>query len=244
MARKYGAPRKSLILLDLDEDEGGEQEDVADYPVYLFVTREGYFKKITPQSYRMSSDHKLKEGDEIVQDLETTNAAELLVFTNRCQVYKTRACDFEETKASVLGDYLPATLGMDEGETVVYVAVLKEYKGFLLFLMENGRLAKVNAAAYETKTRRKKLISAYCGKFSLVEILYCQEDHDLVLSTKNRRMTVINTAMLETKSTKDTQGVCVLSVKKNDRMEKMRLAQPARRASPATAPKPCPPPAF
>lgn len=155
VARKYGTPRKSLILLDLPEEEEEEQEELSDYPVLLFVTKEGYFKKITPQSYRMSNEHKLKEGDQISQSIESANSAELLVFTNHSQVYKTRASEFEETKASLLGDYLPAKLSMDEGETVVYVAVLKEYKGFMLFLFENGKVAKVDAGSYETKTRRK-----------------------------------------------------------------------------------------
>lgn len=226
VARKYGAPRKSLLLLDLPEEEEEGQEELSDYPVLLFVTKEGYFKKITPQSYRMSNEHKLKEGDQISQSIESANSAELLVFTNHSQVYKTRASEFEETKASLLGDYLPARLSMDEGETVVYVAVLKEYKGFMLFLFENGKVAKVDAGAYETKTRRKKLLGAYCAKFPLVQALYCQEDHDLILQTANNRMTVVNTNLLEVKSTKDSQGVSVLAVKKNDRAVGMRLAQP------------------
>lgn len=226
VARKYGAPRKSLLLLDLPEEEEEGQEELSDYPVLLFVTKEGYFKKITPQSYRMSNEHKLKEGDQISQSIESANSAELLVFTNHSQVYKTRASEFEETKASLLGDYLPAKLSMDEGETVVYVAVLKEYKGFMLFLFENGKVAKVDAGAYETKTRRKKLLGAYCAKFPLVQALYCQEDHDLILQTANNRMTVVNTNLLEVKSTKDSQGVSVLAVKKNDRAVGMRLAQP------------------
>ena len=226
VARKYGTPRKSLILLDLPEEEEEEQEELSDYPVLLFVTKEGYFKKITPQSYRMSNEHKLKEGDQISQSIESANSAELLVFTNHSQVYKTRASEFEETKASLLGDYLPAKLSMDEGETVVYVAVLKEYKGFMLFLFENGKVAKVDAGSYETKTRRKKLLGAYCAKFPLVQALYCREDHDLILQTANNRMTVVNTNLLEAKSTKDSQGVSVLAVKKNDRASGMRLAQP------------------
>ena len=222
IARKYGKPRRSLLLTDYDDGEESETEEAPDTPVHIFTTREGYFKKITPQSYRMSSEHKLKEGDAINGAYETGNSAEILVFSDRCQLYKTRAADFEETRASSLGDFLPAKLGMDEGESVAYVAVCKQYTGFMLFLFANGKLAKVDMASYETKTRRKKLLAAYSDKAALVAALYCPADCDLLLSTAAGRITVVNTAMLDAKSTRDTQGVNALLPKKNDTLAGMR----------------------
>ena len=226
VARKYGKPRRSEIIENDAADETEAGEAVPDYPVHLFVTRAGYFKKITPASWRMSSEHKLKEGDEIVLSAESTNTAELLVFSDRCQLYKTRAADFEETKASAMGDYLPAKLEMDEGEGVAYTAVLREYTGFMLFLFENGKAAKIDAAAYETKTRRRKLLAAYSDKSPLAAALYCPAECAVLFRTANGRATLVQTDRLETKSTKNAQGVQILTLKKNDRAVSMQCVDP------------------
>lgn len=153
---KYSQPRRSELVYAADIVVEEEEEDTPDYPVHLFLTRDGYFKKITPLSLRMSGEQKLKDGDEITQTMESTNNRELLFFTNRCQVYKAKIADFDDTKASVLGDFIPAKLGMEEGENVIYMAVTKDYSGFMLFFFENGKVAKVELSAYETKTNRKK----------------------------------------------------------------------------------------
>ena len=155
VVKKYGQPRKSLFIYPDELEEPEEEDDTPDYPVNLFITREGYFKKITPQSLRMSGAQKMKEGDEILLHLETTNKAELLLFTDRCQVYKGKAADFSDTKASVLGDYLPTKYGFDEGEKFVSAAVTLDYAGELLFIFENGKAARVPVSAYQTKTNRK-----------------------------------------------------------------------------------------
>ena len=168
--------RDRLYANELPQTE--EEEETPDYPVNLFCTREGYFKKITPLSLRMSGEHKLKEGDEIVQQIEGTNAMELLFFTDRCQVYKAKASDFADTKASVMGDYIPAKLAMDEGENVLYMAAVKEYSGYMLFFFENGKAAKVDMGAYETKTNRKKLVGAYSDKSPAAAMYYIPEDRE------------------------------------------------------------------
>ena len=226
IARKYGKPRRSE-LIEPDGDSGeGAAEETEDYPVHLFVSRAGYFKKITPASWRMSSEHKLKEGDEIVLEDESVNSAELLVFSDRCQLYKTRAADFEETKASAMGDYLPARLEMDEGEGVAYTAVLRSYTGFMLFLFENGKAAKIDVSAYETKTRRRKLIAAYSDKSPLAAAMYCPEECSVLFRTENGRATLVQTERLETKTTKNAQGVQILTLKKNDRAASLLRVSP------------------
>ncbi len=214
VAKKYGAPRKSLIVFADDEPEEPEEEDIPDYPVHLFFTREGYFKKVTPQSLRMSGEHKLKEGDEVVMQGESTNSAELLFFTNRCQVYKARACDFEDTKVSVLGDYIPAKLGMDEGESVVLMVVTKDFSGYMLFFYENGKLSKVPLASYQTKTRRKKLINAYSAKAPACAILFTPQDREYMLTSTAGRVLLVHSGAVAEKSTKDNQGVSVMILKK------------------------------
>ncbi len=214
VAKKYGAPRKSLIVFADDEPEEPEEEDIPDYPVHLFFTREGYFKKVTPQSLRMSGEHKLKEGDEVVMQGESTNSAELLFFTNRCQVYKARACDFEDTKVSVLGDYIPAKLGMDEGESAVLMVVTKDYSGYMLFFYENGKLSKVPLASYQTKTRRKKLINAYSAKSPACAILFTPQDREYMVTSTAGRVLLVHSGAVAEKSTKDNQGVSVMILKK------------------------------
>ena len=182
VAKKYGQPRRSEIVYAAGEEEEESLEEIPDYPVNLFFTREGYFKKITPQSWRMSSEHKLKEGDAVIETFETTNRAHLLFFSDRGQVYKAQASDFEDTKASVLGDYIPAKLGFDEGESAVYLAVTADYGGYVVFGFENGKVAKVDLASYQTKTRRRKLTGAYSTKSPLAGIWAAPGDGILLLT--------------------------------------------------------------
>ncbi len=215
VAEKYGKPRKTEILYQAEEIAAEEEvEEVPDYPVTLFVSKEGYLKKITAQSLRMSGEQKFKEGDSLAFSTETTNRAELLVFTNQHQCYKTRLSDFDDSKASLLGDYLPQKLGMDPGEAVVQVLLPGDYKGFVLFLFENGKAAKVPLSAYETKTNRRKLTGAYCDKSLLVKTLGFQADAQLALYTTDGRAAVISTAQLLPKATRNTQGVSVVTLKK------------------------------
>lgn len=222
VVKKYDKPRRSEILYadGLEDDE--PIEEIPDYPVHLFFTKDGYFKKITPQSLRMSGEQKLKDGDSVVQTLEATNNTDLLFFTDRCQVYKAKAADFDDTKASVLGDFVPTHLHMDPGESAIYMAVTTDYKGYMLFFFENGKLAKVDLSAYETKTNRKKLIKAYCEKFPLAAIRQITEDCELVVQSTAGRILLLNTGAVSPKTTKDTQGVAVMTLKKGHRLSSVR----------------------
>ena len=218
IAEKYGQPRKSIIIYDDVARYEEETVEIPDYPVNLFFTKEGYFKKITPQSLRMSGEQKLKDGDEIIQELEFTNNCDLLFFTDRCQVYKAKADDFAQTKASVLGDYVAAKLGFDEGENAVKMVVTKDYKGMLLFAFENGKAAKVPLESYATKTNRKKLTGAYSDKSPLVGLLYMPEDEEVLFKASSGNMLLVHTGALALKTTRSTQGVAVLKPKKGHRL--------------------------
>ncbi len=218
IAEKYGQPRKSIIIYEDIASYTEEKDDVPDYPVNIFFTKEGYFKKITPQSLRMSSNHKLKDGDEIVQNCEFSNNGELLFFTDKCQVYKAKAADFTDTKASALGEYVPAKLGMDEGENAVYMVATKDYKGMLLFAFENGKLAKVPLEAYQTKTNRKKLTGAYSDKSPLAGMVFFTEDKEFLLKASSGRMLLIHSGAINLKTTRSTQGVAVMKLKKGHRL--------------------------
>lgn len=219
VAEKYDKPRRTeIIFADVEEDDE-EIEEIPDYPVTLFFTKEGYFKKITPQSLRMSGEQKLKEGDEIVQTVEASNNTDLLFFTDKCQVYKAKAADFSDTKASVLGEFVASALQMDKDEAAVYMAVTTDYKGYMLFFFENGKVAKVDMSAYETKTNRKKLIKAYCDKFPIVAIRHIKEDCEIVMKSSSGRILLLNTGAVSPKTTKDTQGVGVMTQRKNHRLE-------------------------
>lgn len=218
IAEKYGQPRKSIIIYEDIVSYTEEKDDVPDYPVNIFFTKEGYFKKITPQSLRMSSNHKLKDGDEIAQTCEFSNNGELLFFTDKCQVYKAKAADFADTKASTLGDYVPAKLGMDEGENAVYMVATKDYKGILLFAFENGKLAKVPLEAYQTKTNRKKLTGAYSDKSPLAGMVFFTEDKEFLLKASSGRMLLIHSGAINLKTTRSTQGVAVMKLKKGHRL--------------------------
>ena len=211
--KKYGQPRKTEILYGHEVEEYREEEQVEDYPVTLFLSREGYFKKITPQSLRMSGEQKYKEGDGPMQQIETTNAAELMFFTDRCQVYKTRVSEFADSKASLLGDYLPGKLGMDDGESVIYLLLPGDYSGQLLFFFENGKAARVELKAYATVSNRRRLTGAYSDKSPLVTILPLREDQELALLSSEPRALIFHTSQLAPKATRTTQGVAVMTLK-------------------------------
>ncbi len=233
VAKKYGQPRRSEILYQVESgEEEIEEETMADYPVHLFFTREGYFKKITPQSLRMSGEQKLKEGDEITQEAESQNSAWLLFFTNRCQVYKCRAGDFADTKASVLGEYLPTALGMEEGEIPLYMAVTADYRGHMLFVYANGKCARVPMESYATKQNRKKLLKAYSDKEELAALLYLPEPAEIAIRTTGGRLLLVGSAQISEKATRDTQGVAVLTLKRNQKIESVRLAEGLELADP------------
>ena len=223
--KKYAVPRRTEIVYSHEIEEEPEEDAPEDYPVHLFLSREGYFKKITSQSLRMSGDQKYKEGDGPSQYFEATNNTELMFFTDRQQVYKTRASEFGETKASLLGDYLPARLGMDAGENVIFLCLPGDYSGSLLFAFENGRVARVALSAYATTSNRRKLTGAYCEKFPLVQILPLAEDRELALLTNEPRALLVHTALLAPKTTRGTQGVQVMNIKPKYRLE--RLAEVA-----------------
>lgn len=218
IAEKYGQPRKSIIIYEDNAKYEEEVEEIPDYPVTFFFTKEGYFKKITPQSLRMSGAHKLKDGDEIVQEIELSNNCDLLFFTDKCQVYKAKASDFADTKASVLGDYVAAKLSMDEGENAVFMVATKDYKGILLFAFENGKSAKVPLDAYATKTNRKKLTGAYSDKSPLSGMLFLEDDREVLFKASSGRMLLVHTGALSLKTTRSTQGVAVMKLKKGHRL--------------------------
>lgn len=223
VAKKFGQPRRTQLIYATDiEDVKAEEETVEDYACTLFYTREGYFKKITPQSLRMSGEQKLKEGDEITQIVETSNAKELLFFGDQCNVYKSRVADFKDTKASVMGDYIPAKLGFDEGEGARYMAVVTEYTGYMLFFFENGKAAKVEMGAYATKTNRRKLISAYSDKSPLVAMAYIPEDTEFVLTATSGRRLLVHTGAITAKTTRNTIGVQVMTLKGKHRLQSVQ----------------------
>ena len=212
--RKYAEPRRTGIVYGHEVEEYTEEITVDDYAVSVFLSREGYFKKITPASLRMNAEQKYKEGDALAQSFETSNAAEVMFFTDRCQVYKSRLSDFDDTKASALGDYLPARLGMDEGESVVYMVLPGDYRGWMLFFFENGKAAKVELSAYRTTSNRRKLTGAYSDKSPLRTALCLREDCELAVYSAEPRVLVFSTALLGSKTTRATQGVAVLTLKK------------------------------
>ncbi len=216
--KKYGEDRKTEIVSDTSASDSDFEVEVDESPVTLFFTKDGYFKKITPQSLRMSGEQKLKEGDEITQQIESDNATELLFFSNKCQVYKSKTSEFEDSKASILGDFIPSKLEFEQGENAIYMADTKDYKGHMIFVFDNGRIAKVPLASYETKTNRKKLIKAYCDKYTIHTILHVKEETELLLKSTNGRMLIVNTASIPAKTTKDNGGIGVMTQKKGQRI--------------------------
>ena len=218
--KMYGKDRYSEILYETPKEfEEEVVDDTPEYPVVVFFTKEGYFKKITPQSLRMSGEQKLKEGDEIACQFESTNKTELMFFTDKCQVYKCFGFDFDDTKASVLGEYIPAKLGFDEGEKAIYMVVASAYNGFMLFTFENGKMAKVPLSSYATLTKRKKLLNAYSDKAKLIDIKVFSDECDIAIKTSAQRMLIINTAQIPSKATKNTAGVNCITLKKNIKVE-------------------------
>ena len=214
VADKFGQPRRTEILYDAQETAPEEEDDVPDYGVTVFVSKEGYLKKMTAQSLRMSGEQKFKEGDSLSFSQETTNRAEFLVFTDRYQCYKSSLSDFDDGKASQLGDYLPQKLGFEAGENLVALVFCGDYKGFILFFFENGKAAKVPLSAYETKTNRKKLTGAYSDKSPLIKAVALDADEQMVVYSTDGRAAIFSTAQLLPKTTRNTQGVAVMTLKK------------------------------
>ncbi|MBE6918334.1 MAG: topoisomerase IV [Ruminococcaceae bacterium] len=219
--KKYAQPRKTDIIYDHEVEEYDEEEVVEETPVHIFLSREGYFKKITPQSLRMSGEQKFKEGDSLRVTVETTTAAELMFFTDQCQVYKTRVGEFADSKASLLGDYLPAKLGMDPGENVIAMVLPGDYSGHLLFFFENGKAARVELKAYATTSNRRKLTGAYSDKSPLVALRVVQQEEELALYSTEPRALIFNTALLAPKATRATQGVAVMTLKPKYHLERV-----------------------
>ena len=223
---KFGKPRKTQIVYESAEIAPEEEEEqVPDYPVTVFVSQEGYLKKITPQSLRLAGEQKFKEGDKLSFSQETTNRSEILVFTDRYQCYKARLSDFDDGKASQLGDYLPQKLGFDPGENVVQVILTGDYSGFVLFFFENGKAAKVPLNAYETKTNRKKLTGAYSDKSPLRTVMAMKADAQVVVYSTDSRAMICSTAQLLPKTTRNTQGVAVMSLKKKATLSHVALLE-------------------
>lgn len=220
VARKYGQPRRTTLIYSHEVEAFDEEETVEDYPVSVFLSREGYFKKITPASLRMNSEQKFKDGDALRQSFETGNAAEIMFFTDKCQVYKCRVSDFDDAKASVLGDYLPTKLGMDPEENPVFACLPGDYSGTLLFFFENGKAARVNLAAYQTTSNRRKLTGAYSDKSPLALIRRLDAEEELAVYSSEPRALIFNTALLSPKTTRSTQGVAVMTMKPKYRLER------------------------
>ncbi len=221
--KKYAQPRKTTIIYSDQVEEWQEEEEVDTYPVHLFLSKEGYFKKITPQSLRMSGEQKFKEGDSLRETVETVSNAEVMFFTDRCQVYKTRCDQFSDSKASLLGDYLPAKLEMDPEENVIAMVLPGDYSGHLLFFFENGKVARVEMKAYATTSNRRKLTGAYSDKSPLVDIWVLREEQELVLYSTEPRALILHTSLLSPKATRSTQGVAVMTLKPKYHLERTAL---------------------
>ena len=219
--KKYAQPRKTEIIYDHEVEEPDEEEAEETYPVHLFLSREGYFKKITPQSLRMSGEQKFKEGDSLRMTVEASSNTELMFFTDKCQVYKTRASEFGDSKASLLGDYLPAKLGMDSGENVVAMVLPGDYSAHMLFFFENGKAARVEMKAYATTSNRRKLTGAYSDKSPLVALRVLPQDEELVLYSTEPRAMILHTALLAPKATRATQGVAVMTLKTKYKLDRV-----------------------
>ena len=220
--KKYAVPRHTEIVYDHQtQTEADPEDETPDYPVHLFLSREGYLKKITPQSLRMASDQKYKDGDGPFLQWEANNRDELLVFTDRQQCYKTRLSDFDDAKASVLGDYLPTKLAMDQEERPLWACIPGDYSGNLLFFFDNGKVARVELSAYQTQTRRKKLTGAYSDKAPLVTAFLVREDFEAAVYTTEGRCMVFHTSALNPKTTRTTQGVNIMTLKPKYRVEKV-----------------------
>ena len=223
--KKYVTPRKSTIVYADEIEEFDEEQQIEDYPVTLFLSKEGYFKKITAQSLRMSGEQKYKDGDRLNISFESTNRGELLFLTDRQQMYKARVSDFEDVKASVLGVYLPSRLQMDEGENIITMIDPGDYKAHLLFFFENGKAARVDLSAYETKTNRKKLVNAYSDKSPLCSVIKLTGETDLCCFSSDDRALVFNSSLLQPKTSRSAQGVAVMSLKARRTLDRAKLLE-------------------
>ena len=219
ISKKYAQERKTQIIKDFVDFKEVESSEIENYSVNFFLTKEGYFKKITPLSLRMSKDHKLKQSDDISQIILGNNTDELLFFSNKYQVYKTKAYDFEDIKASVMGDFLPVKLETESDESIIYMAAIEKYIGYMIFFFENGKVSKVNIKSYETKTNRKKLINAYSNKSKIIAMFYIKQDSYFMIKSKKSRYLILDTSLLSTKASKDTAGVNVFLLRKGDLIE-------------------------
>ncbi len=227
-ARKYGQPRKTMFCYISESDELPAEEETPDYPVHFFLSKEGYFKKITPLSLRMSGEQKLKEGDCIIQQSEGTNRTELLFFTNKAQVYKIRASAFDDGKASLLGEYIPVKLGFDEDEKIIGLIPTLDYAGKLLFIFENGKISKIPLSAYMTKTNRKKLTAAFSDKSPVMGMLYLSDETDIFLRSDGNKAVLINTELIAEKSTRSSQGIQVMTIRLKQQIISAEIPDPER----------------
>ena len=223
--KQYPSERKSELVYDVEDIAEDIEEHVEDYAVTLFLSEQGYFKKITPQSLRMNSAQSFKDGDRLCQSFESSNAQELIFFTNMHCAYKTRVNEFDDTKASALGEYVPAKLSMEQDEAVVAMAATSDYSGYMVFFFENGRAAKVPVSAYRTQTNRKRLVGAYCDKFPLVRAVFIKEDCEFLLTASNNKALIVNTALIPVKTTKSTQGVIVFTQKGKNTLTDVKSAE-------------------
>lgn len=227
IAKKYGKDRKTRLIHTDDIEVYSEEKTIEDYPLTIFVTKEGYLKKVSATSLKFTTtEHKLKEDDKIVQTIETTNKSEILFFTNKCEVYKMRTHEIADGKVSTMGEYMPGLLGLSGEEKILYTVVTTDYKGFMLFSFENGKIAKVSLESYATKTNRKKLIGAYSDKAAVSDIKFLAADREIVCYADNNKVLAVNTEKIALKSTKSTQGVQVLKLtKKGARMVRVSVAE-------------------
>ena len=221
--KKYKTPRRTAIIYEDQVEQYDEEDQIEDYPVHIFLTREGYFKKITPQSLRMSGEQKVKEGDAVAMTTECTNKSEIIFLTDKVQAYKCRLHEFDDGKASLLGDYLPQKLQMSDGERVIFCFLPGDYSGHLLYVYENGKVAKIPVKSFDTKSNRRRLTGAYCDKSPLVSVLHLPEEGEAVLYSTDSRALVVSTAAVAAKATRSSQGVVVMSLKKNKKVKKAVL---------------------
>jgi len=234
IAKKYGIPRKTDIIYDADTSAAPIEEERPEYPVSIFLTKEGYFKKITPLSLRMGGEHKFKEGDSLSQSFETTNCTEVIFITSACQAYKAHMYDFDDTKASAFGDYLPTKLNMDSGESVIFMLLPDKYKGSLLTVYENGCVSRVEMASFMTTSNRRRLTGAYSDKSPAVAMFHITAETQIALTSSDGRALIFSTSSLTPKQSRATKGVSVMSLKKNNTItsavlfEKSGLLNPSR----------------
>ncbi len=229
-AKKYGQPRKTIFYHATESDELLLEDETPDYAVHFFLTKDGYFKKITPLSLRMGGEQKLKEEDAIIQQLEGTNKTELLFFTNQAQVYKIRASAFDDCKASLLGDYIPVKLGFEENEKMICMITTTDYSGKLIFIFENGKIAKIPLSAYMTKTNRKKLANAFCDKSPILKIFYLSEDTQILLRSDSNKAILIHTGLITEKATRNSQGIQVMTLKEKQKIISAEIPAPEQLA--------------